>query len=108
MRVFVSKGAPMQKLLRQAAARGIAVERVGKLLAAFKQVASPSPLIEPLSERELQVLRLITAGLSNREIAAELVLTVGTVKRHASNIYGKLNVHKRTQAVARARELGLL
>jgi LuxR family maltose regulon positive regulatory protein len=112
VRVFVGKGAPMEKLLRQAAARGIAVERVGTLLTAFKQVASPpfsaSLLIEPLSKRELEVLRLIAAGLSNQEVAAELVLTVGTVKRHASNIYGKLNVHKRTQAVARARELGLL
>jgi LuxR family maltose regulon positive regulatory protein len=111
VRIFVNKGALMGKLLRQAAARGIAVERVGQLLTAFKQAVFPlfSPLlIEPLSERETEVLRLIATGLSNREIAAELVLTVGTVKRHASNIYGKLNVHKRTQAVARARELGLL
>ena len=54
------------------------------------------------------MLRLLAAGLSNREIGAELFLAVGTVKKHTSNIYGKLNVHQRTQAVARARELGLV
>jgi LuxR family maltose regulon positive regulatory protein len=66
------------------------------------------PLVEPLSERELEVLRLVAAGLSNREIAAELVIAVGTVKRHLHNIYGKLGVHSRIQAAADARDLGLL
>jgi predicted ATPase/DNA-binding CsgD family transcriptional regulator/predicted negative regulator of RcsB-dependent stress response len=66
------------------------------------------PLVEPLSERECEVLRLISEGLSNREIADRLFITVGTVKVHASNIYGKLDVHNRTQAVARARELNLI
>ena len=66
------------------------------------------PLIEPLSQRELEVLRLIAAGLSNREIAQELVIAIGTVKRHINNIYGKLGVHRRTEAVARARDLGLI
>ena len=66
------------------------------------------PLIEPLSERELEVLRLIASGLTNREIAQELFIAVGTVKRHINNIYGKLGVHSRTQAVAKARELQLL
>ena len=66
------------------------------------------PLVEPLSERELEVLALIAAGLSNREIAQELYIVVGTVKRHTNHIYGKLGVHSRTQAVARARELRLL
>ena len=99
----------MAALLRVAASRGIALDYVSKLLAAFEEVAAPSaPLIEPLTERELEVLRLLAAGLSNREIAAQLFLAVGTVKKHTSNIYGKLNVHKRTQAVARARELGLV
>jgi LuxR family maltose regulon positive regulatory protein len=66
------------------------------------------PLIEPLSERELEVLRLIADGLSNAEIAAKLIIAHGTVKRHTNNIYGKLGVQSRTQAVARSRDLGLL
>jgi LuxR family maltose regulon positive regulatory protein len=112
---FVGKGAPMAALLRTAASRGVAArpgvarDYVGRLLAAFGgAVPSPSPLIEPLSERELEVLRLLAAGLSNREIAAELFLAVGTVKKHTSNIYGKLGVRSRARAVVRARELGLV
>jgi ATP/maltotriose-dependent transcriptional regulator MalT len=65
-------------------------------------------LLEPLSERELEVLGLIARGLSNREIAQRLVLSVGTVKVHARNIYGKLGVGSRTQALARAARLKLL
>jgi LuxR family maltose regulon positive regulatory protein len=65
-------------------------------------------LVEPLSERELEVLRLIADGLSNAEIADKLVIAQGTVKRHINNIYGKLGVQSRTQAVARGRELNLL
>jgi LuxR family maltose regulon positive regulatory protein len=65
-------------------------------------------LLDPLSEREMEVLGLIAAGLSNREIAERLFITVGTVKRHAHNLYGKLQVSGRVQAVARAREIGLL
>jgi LuxR family maltose regulon positive regulatory protein len=65
-------------------------------------------LVEPLSAREIEVLQLIAAGLSNREIADRLVIAPGTVKRHSNNIYGKLDVRSRTQAVARARDLGLL
>lgn len=66
------------------------------------------PLVEPLSQRELEVLGLIAAGLTNRQIARRLYIAVGTVKRHANNIYGKLDVHRRTEAVRRARDLGLL
>jgi LuxR family maltose regulon positive regulatory protein len=69
---------------------------------------SPQPLVEPLSERELEVLRLICAGNSNREIAEELVIALDTVKRHASNIYGKLGVKRRAQAILKARELDLV
>jgi LuxR family maltose regulon positive regulatory protein len=65
-------------------------------------------LIEPLSERELEVLRLIAEGLTNPQIAARLYLSLNTVKAHTRNIYGKLDAHSRTQAVARARALGLL
>ena len=65
-------------------------------------------LAEPLTPRELEVLHLLGEGYSNRDIAEALVITVNGVKKHASNIYGKLGVHSRTQAVVRARELGLL
>jgi LuxR family maltose regulon positive regulatory protein len=69
---------------------------------------SGQPLVEPLSQRELEVLGLIAAGLTNREIAERLFIAMGTVKRHINNIYGKLQVRHRTEAVARARELGLV
>jgi LuxR family maltose regulon positive regulatory protein len=72
------------------------------------QETIPQPLIEPLTEREMEVLRLIASGLSNREIAGELFIAVGTVKRHINHIYGKLAVRSRTQAIAKARELRLL
>ena len=65
-------------------------------------------LVEPLTSRELEVLRLIATGDSNRTIADKLVITVSAVKKHTGNIFGKLNVNSRTQALARARQLGLL
>jgi LuxR family maltose regulon positive regulatory protein len=65
-------------------------------------------LIEPLTNRELEVLRLLADGASNRTIAENLVITVSAVKKHTGNIYGKLNVNSRTQAVARSRQLGLI
>ncbi|MCL4296661.1 MAG: tetratricopeptide repeat protein [Anaerolineae bacterium] len=118
VRIFVDNGPPLEKLLRQAAVRGIMVDYVDKLLAAFdtreRQVTrpparpSPSALIEPLSEREVEVLRFLAAGLSNEAIANRLIITVSTVKKHLSTIYGKLDVHSRTAAVARARELDIL
>ncbi|MDP9382315.1 MAG: response regulator transcription factor [Chloroflexota bacterium] len=72
-----------------------------------KGVSSRS-LPEPLSARELEVLHLLAAGRSNMQVASELVISVGTVKTHVNNIFGKLAVHSRTQAVARARKLGIL
>jgi LuxR family maltose regulon positive regulatory protein len=66
------------------------------------------PLVEPLSEREIEVLHFIAAGMSNQDIAQKLVVALSTIQWHLKNIYAKLNVHSRTQAVARARELGLL
>jgi LuxR family maltose regulon positive regulatory protein len=65
-------------------------------------------LIEPLSEREIEVLQLIAEGLTNREIATRLFLSVNTVKVHSRNIYGKLGAHNRTEAAARAQALGIL
>ena len=110
VRLFADEGEPMARLLRQAAVSGASTEYVSQLLRVTGAPSdSPSStLVEPLSERELQVLRLIAAGLSNRQIADELVIAVSTVKWHINNIFGKLNVHSRTQALARARELGLL
>jgi LuxR family maltose regulon positive regulatory protein len=110
VRIFADEGEPMAVLLRQAASRGIAVGYAGKLLAAFTdlQTCQPATLIEPLSERELQVLCLIATGLSNRQIADTLFLAIGTVKKHTNNIYGKLGVGSRTQAILRAAELNLI
>jgi LuxR family maltose regulon positive regulatory protein len=68
----------------------------------------PQPLLEPLSHRELEVLHLIAQGLSNQEIGERLVLALDTVKGHNRSIFGKLQVQRRTEAIARARELGLL
>jgi LuxR family maltose regulon positive regulatory protein len=118
-RVFVDEGPPMARLLYGAAIRGIAPDYARRLLAAFpvaepqqtdlsKTQAPQSELVEPLSERELEVLQLIAAGLTNQEIASGLFLALNTVKVHTRNIYGKLGVTSRTQAVARARVLGIL
>ena len=108
VRVFADEGAPMAALLRRAAAHGVSPEYVGQLLAAMGPPRPATPLVEPLSDRELQVLRLVAAGLSNQQIGDELFLAVGTVKKHTHNVYGKLGVRSRTQAVARAKELGIL
>ena len=78
------------------------------LKAIRKDGASEESLVEPLTARELEVLQLIAAGDSNQEIAVKLVITVSAVKKHSSNIFGKLNVNSRTQAAALARQLKLL
>jgi LuxR family maltose regulon positive regulatory protein len=113
VRTFVDAGEPMARLLRRALAEGIAPDYVARLLASIAPTApeaSPAAggLVEPLTGREMEVLRLIAGGLSNREIADELVVAVSTVKSHVNHIHGKLDVKNRTQAVARARTLGLL
>jgi LuxR family maltose regulon positive regulatory protein len=117
--MFVDEGQPMAHLLYVALSCGIAPNYVRRLLAAFpvteheqpNQSRSRAPevgLIEPLSQRELEVLQLIAEGLTNQEIASRLSLSLNTVKTHARNIYGKLGVHSRSQAIARSRALGLL
>jgi len=121
IRIFVDEGLPMAQLLSEVAAHGIMPDYVGKLLAAFEaekqksQVRSylppappAQPLIEPLSQRELEILQLMAQGLSNREISERLFLALSTVKGHNRNVFDKLQVQRRTEAVARARELGLL
>ena len=113
VRVFVDEGTPMARLLRRMLTRSSASEYVYKLLDALGEAANvdmpvATNMIDPLSQRELEVLRLIVEGATNKEIADELVLTVNTVKRHISNIFGKLHVSNRAQAIAQARELNLL
>jgi LuxR family transcriptional regulator, maltose regulon positive regulatory protein len=114
--LFTDEGGALAVLLRKIAARGVAVGYVGKLLAVLDAprpltIATPpgvQPLLEALSERELEVLRLMAAGLKNQAIADELVVVLGTVKAHINNIYGKLGVANRVQAITRASELQLL
>jgi LuxR family transcriptional regulator, maltose regulon positive regulatory protein len=126
IRIFVDEGQPMRLLIAecrmQIEKRGGALKSyVDKLLTTFpgftlttpaSQIINQPPqinnLIEPLSEREQEVLHLIADGLTNHEIAARLIIGLGTVKTHVNNIFGKLDVKNRTQAVARARELNLL
>jgi len=135
VRIFVDEGPPMAvllaKLTEHSRKRAHAtstnvplayIERLRSLLrgervqegispAATSSASAPAPaqsLLDPLTERELEVLRLIAAGLSNRDIAARLVLALSTVKSYVNTIYSKLQVESRTQAVARARALHLL
>lgn len=113
VRTFVEKGEPMADLLRQAGAQGTAPEYARRLLEAFSRTPISvrpvsQPLVEPLSDRELEVLRLLVDHRTNLEIAQELFISVNTVKTHLKNVYGKLSVHGRQEAVAEARELGLL
>ena len=113
VRVFASEGPPLARLLSAAAAQGMAPGYIAKLLAAFQGAApahapAASQLAEPLSAREQEILQLIANGLSNGEIGARLFLALSTVKGHNRNIFDKLQVQSRTEAVARARELGLL
>jgi LuxR family maltose regulon positive regulatory protein len=126
VRIFVDEGSAMHALLadfQSQAARKISADAGGssprlsvyaaKLLAAFSPSApvggpTPDASLEPLSRRELDVLRMIAAGHSNKEIAESLVITVSTVKSHINNLYSKLGTQRRTQAILIARERALL
>jgi LuxR family maltose regulon positive regulatory protein len=127
IRIFVDEGLPMAQLLSEAAAHGVMPEYAGKLLAVFEAkkpeskdksylppavpvgvAASAQPLIEPLSERELEVLRLLGTELSGPEVARGLTVSLNTVRTHTKNIYNKLGVNNRRAAVRRAEELHLL
>ncbi|MFC2031203.1 LuxR C-terminal-related transcriptional regulator, partial [Chloroflexota bacterium] len=126
VQVFLNEGKPLAQLLQTAATRGIARDYAAELLTAFQTtdhrrpttMVAPGPSsavrrpssaqVEPLSEREIEVLQLIAEGLTNPEIASRLFISLNTVKAHCRNIYGKLNVHSRTQAIARSQSLGLL
>jgi LuxR family maltose regulon positive regulatory protein len=112
VRVFLDEGKPMAKLLflvkSQRSGQGYASELLSALGGEAGIELTPAQLlIEPLTLRELEVLKLIEAGCSNQEIAAELVISIPTVKRHISNIYTKLGTSSRTQAVLRGKELNL-
>jgi LuxR family maltose regulon positive regulatory protein len=123
VRTFVDEGRPMAQLLTATALRGTLPVYTNKLLDEFpipqseftvahsptSDIRNPkSEIADPLSPRELEVLQLIAEGLSNREIGERLYLALDTVKGHNRHIYSKLGVQRRTEAVARARELGLL
>jgi LuxR family maltose regulon positive regulatory protein len=114
LRIFAAEGAPMKELLSKLG-NGYRKEYAKKISSVITQPQNihpssfnPHPLIEPLSERELEVLRLIAQGLSNQEIARSLFVALSTVKGHNLRIFAKLQAKSRTEAVARARELGLL
>lgn len=115
VRTFLDEGPPMAQLLSKAAARGVTSNYSDKLLTAFaaedtsqSAVRRPQSSLEPLSQRELQVLELIARGLSNQEISQRLFLALNTVKGYNRILFDKLQVKNRTEAVARAREAGLL
>jgi LuxR family transcriptional regulator, maltose regulon positive regulatory protein len=124
IRPFVEPGLPMADMLKKLAEKDVAVDFIETILADFKvnetgsqslpfppsphPPVSPSPIVDPLTNRELDVLELLAQRLRNKEIAEKLFISDGTVKGHLKNIYQKLNVSKRQQAVEKAKTLGIL
>jgi LuxR family maltose regulon positive regulatory protein len=117
VRIFVDEGPELAGLVRQAAPGAVSPEYARRLAEAFGEEAPPppppprpvsQPLREPLSDREIEVLQLIATGLSNADAGRKLFIASSTVKKHLENIYAKLGTRNRTQAIARAREAGLL
>jgi LuxR family maltose regulon positive regulatory protein len=111
-RTFVDEGEPMRDLLRHLVAGGVGGAYARRLLGAFEQPAQTPPkgseTAEPLTPREVEILRLVAVGMRNQEIAEQLVISLPTVKRHIANSYGKLGANHRTEAIARAHALGVL
>jgi len=117
MRIFVDEGQPMAELLQMAILQDITPIYASNLLAAFPEdvrsavemniVTVTQPLVEPLSQREIEVLCLIAAGCKYQEIAEQLVISLNTVRHHTRNVYSKLNVNNRARAIDRAKELDL-
>jgi len=113
VRIFLDEGEPMEALLREAENKGLETDYLYKLLAAFEteliqvETSPAPPLIEPLSERELEVLRLLKTELSGPDIATELMIALSTLRTHTQNIYSKLGVSNRRAAVRKAEELNL-
>jgi LuxR family transcriptional regulator, maltose regulon positive regulatory protein len=124
LRTFVDAGEPARRVLQAWLQQSHSIddaplrEYAQRVLVTFEglankpgrpgQITPSAELPEPLSERELEVLQLVAQGLTNQQIADRLVISIRTVKKHVENIHGKLGVQNRTQAVARARDLGLL
>jgi LuxR family transcriptional regulator, maltose regulon positive regulatory protein len=119
VRLFLEMGEPVRSLLEEAAPGDTRAEYAASLLSALDGArsleargaavpASPPALVEVLTGRELQVLRLICEGCSNQQIATALIVSVNTIKKHTSNIYAKLGVRSRAQAVIRAQEIELI
>jgi len=119
--IFVDEDSPMARLLYEALSQEIEPDYVQQLFGSIpiekpEQMSRTKPQsesqepkwVEPLTDRELEVLRLVAEGLSRREIAARLVLSLNTVKAHVRNIYSKLDVNNQMKAVAKARALGFL
>ena len=113
LRVFLDQGPALKPLLKQAQSQNIHPAYADRVLAALDgpmllQKRRPQPLVDPLSDREIEVLRRLRSNLTTPEIADEMMISVSTVRSHIKNIYSKLYVHKRSEAVSRAQELGLL
>ncbi|MEZ5571147.1 MAG: LuxR C-terminal-related transcriptional regulator [Halioglobus sp.] len=118
LRTFISEGLPMVSLLRLVVDKGVCKEFAGRLLSTMTvrmqedqqlpRQGNPPQVSESLSQREIEILRLVAAGLSNQQIANQLFLSLGTIKKHISNIFVKLNVRRRTEAVALSRRLKII
>jgi len=112
IRIFLDEGIMMSSLITRAFSRGVMVEYVSRIIEGFKSENSihdsSGVLVEPLTSREREIMQLIAQGYSNQDIGEKLTLSVSTIKGHNQNIFGKLGVLRRTEAVALARQLGII